>query len=166
MEAYFSTSLYLTQGVCVVVRIESQVVPILWRITAEIPKVRAVSASAIISRIAACQLMTPLRTLPKECRNHSMSDEWRTKMLETLPYLHGQSFILKPYKAYRANWEHDHCAVCGVKLMEAGAEGENLLHEGYATTSDYLHGEDYEWVCAECFAASKDAMHWRDATAT
>jgi hypothetical protein len=94
-----------------------------------------------------------------------MSDDWRADVLETLPYLRGQSFVRKPYRAYRADWEHDHCAVCGVKLMEPAAEAEDVLHEGYATTSDYRHGEDYEWVCAECFAASSDVMGWKDATA-
>jgi len=85
-------------------------------------------------------------------------------MLGTLPYLRGQDFIRKPYKAYRHDWEHDHCAVCGVTLMEPGAEGKDILHEGYATTPGYQYGEDYEWVCAECFAASKDTMDWRDVT--
>lgn len=95
-----------------------------------------------------------------------MSDEWRAEVLETLPYLQGQSFVRKPYKPFRPDWEHDHCAVCGVKLMEAGAEVKDTLHEGYAITSDYKHGEDYEWVCAECFDASKEVMDWKDATAT
>jgi len=111
-------------------------------------------------------LFDPLRTLAKACRNRPMSDQWRADVLDMLPYLRGQSFVRKPYKAFRPDWEHDHCAVCGLKLMEAGAEVKNTLHEGYAITSDYQHGEDYEWVCAECFDASKDVMGWKDATAT
>ena len=95
-----------------------------------------------------------------------MPDEWRAEILETLPYLRGQSFIRKPYKAYRADWEHDHCAVCFAKLMEEGEGVEDTLHEGYATTSDYQKGEDFEWVCAECFAASREVMGWKDATAS
>jgi hypothetical protein len=91
-----------------------------------------------------------------------MPDEWRAEMLETLPYLRTQSFVRKPYKAYRPGWEHDHCAVCGVKLMEPSAKVDGTLHEGYATTSDYQHGEDYEWVCAACFTASKDEMGWAE----
>lgn len=93
-----------------------------------------------------------------------MSEEWRAGVLATLQYLQGQSFVRKSYQAYRVNWDHDHCAVCGVKLMEPRAEVEDVLHEGYATTSDYQHGEAYDWVCAECFAASKDVMGWSDAT--
>ena len=49
-------------------------------------------------------------------------DQWRSEMLETLPYLRGQSFVRKPYKAYGPDWEHDHCAVCCAKLMEEGAD--------------------------------------------
>ena len=85
-------------------------------------------------------------------------------MLETIPELRGQSFIRKQYRAYRPGWDHDHCAVCGVKLMESGTEGEGIIHEGYATTSQYELGKDYEWLCADCFSISKDEMGWRDAT--
>ena len=95
-----------------------------------------------------------------------MSDEWRAEVLETLPYLRGQSFARKPYKAYRPGWEHDHCAVCGAKLMEESAAVEDTLHEGYATTPDYQHGEDYDWICVACFAASREEMGWKDATAS
>jgi len=52
-----------------------------------------------------------------------------------------------------------------VTLAEPGAEGKGIVHEGFATTSNYEHGEDYEWVCAECFSASKSAMDWREAAA-
>lgn len=93
-----------------------------------------------------------------------MVNDWRSEILETIPYLRGQSFVRKPYTAYRQDWEHDHCAVCGVTLAEVTVEGEDIIHEGYATTSDYEHGEDYEWVCDECFSASKDVMGWRDVT--
>ncbi len=93
-----------------------------------------------------------------------MSDQWRAEMLETLPYLRAQSFVRKAYKAYRLDWEHDHCAVCGVKLIEPGARADGTIQEGYATTSEYRHGEDYEWVCADCFSASKDLMGWIDAS--
>ena len=86
-------------------------------------------------------------------------------MLETVPQLRGVSFVLKSYKKYRPGWDHDHCAVCGLKLMAAGPEGDDIIHEGFATTSDYEWGEDYEWVCPDCFVASKDVMDWTDATA-
>lgn len=94
-----------------------------------------------------------------------MTDQWRAEMLETLPYLRGQSFVRKSYRAYRPDWEHDHCAVCGVTFAEEALQGEAIIHDGYATTSNYKHGEDYEWVCVDCFRASKNAMDWKDVTA-
>jgi hypothetical protein len=93
-------------------------------------------------------------------------EDWRQEVLYTLSYLRGVSFARKPYKEYRPGWDHDHCAVCGAKLAKPGFEGEPTLHEGYATTAEYEHGADYEWVCPECFAASKVAMDWRDTTTT
>lgn len=54
--------------------------------------------------------------------------------------------------------------MCGAKVMEPSAKVDGTIHEGYAATSDYGHGEDYERVCAECFSASKDMMGWIDAS--
>lgn len=71
-----------------------------------------------------------------------MADDWRAEVLKTLPYLRGQSFVRKPYKAYRPDWEHDHCAVCGAKLMGQGAGGEDTLHEGFAITAKHQKGAD------------------------
>jgi len=89
-----------------------------------------------------------------------MADERRAEVLKTLPYLRRQSFIRKCYRAYRPGWEHDHCAVCFATFAEPTVGGDRILHEGFAITSKYKHGADYEWVCAECFEASKDAMEW------
>ena len=66
--------------------------------------------------------------------------------------------------AYRPDWEHDHCAICSATLMEKCAGVEDTLHEGFAITAKYEHGADYEWVCVDCFEASKDAMEWQDET--
>lgn len=93
-----------------------------------------------------------------------MAEDWRAELLETIPELRGQSFVRKRYTEYRPGWDHDHCAVCGVKFAEYDIEGEAVLHEGYAITAEYRHGADYEWVCPECFDASKDRMGWRDVT--
>lgn len=95
-----------------------------------------------------------------------MSQDWRAELLETIPYLRGASFVRKVYTAYGAEWHHDHCAVCGVKLAELGSTDSEVRHEGYATTSDYQHGEDYEWVCTECFEACKANMSWKDGSRT
>ena len=93
-----------------------------------------------------------------------MAEDWRAEVLETLPELRDQSFVRKQYAAYRPDWDHDHCAVCGVKFAEHDIEGETVLREGYAITADYKRGADYEWVCPECFEASKDIMNWKLAT--
>lgn len=94
-----------------------------------------------------------------------MGEEWRADMLEFMPYLRSQSFVRKPYKAYRPGWEHDHCVVCTVTFVELSIHGDDIIHEGYAITSDYVHGDDYAWVCDECFAACKALMDWKDVTA-
>lgn len=36
------------------------------------------------------------------------------------------------------------------------------VHEGYATTSAYEKGADYEWICVECFRDFKDEMGWME----
>ena len=92
-----------------------------------------------------------------------MPEDWRTEQLETIPYLRGQSFIRKPYTAYRPDWDHDHCAVCWTKLAESHVEAE-AEHEGFAVTAEYELGADYEWICAGCFDFAKEAMGWRDVT--
>jgi hypothetical protein len=92
-----------------------------------------------------------------------MEKDWRLAQLETQPDLRGANFVRKPYTRYREGWEHDHCAACWGKL----AEPENIpdaLHEGYATSSDYARGENYEWICVPCFEAFASDMGWTDAT--
>jgi hypothetical protein len=93
-----------------------------------------------------------------------MANDWPREMLETVPYLRGQKFVRKDYKHPRPSWDHDHCAVCGQTLVEPDRKASNVTHEGYASTSEYQHGEDYEWICVACFIAFKEDMGWQDAT--
>jgi hypothetical protein len=86
-----------------------------------------------------------------------MTKDWRLEHLETQPYLRGAAFTRKPYRAYSATWEHDHCAGCWAKFMEPPAEE---LHEGYATTEAYFKGADYDWVCVTCFTEFEQPMNW------
>jgi hypothetical protein len=86
--------------------------------------------------------------------------DWRLEQLETQPYLRGVGFTRKPYREYRPGWDHDHCAACGMKLAEPELAGEDIVHEGYATTEDFVRGADYEWVCIPCFALFRDEMGW------
>lgn len=91
-----------------------------------------------------------------------MADDWRLDNLKMWPELRGLSWVRKPYSAYRPDWDHDHCAACNKTLAELGVEGEYLVHEGYATTSDYEKGADYEWVCSDCFRDIQAEMRWTE----
>ena len=93
-----------------------------------------------------------------------MIDDWRYTHLQTQPFLIGVSFVRKTYGAFRPGWKHDHCVGCGAKLAEPGSDGEEILHEGYATTSDYVHGVNYDWVCVACFEQFHGVMNWKDVT--
>jgi len=93
-----------------------------------------------------------------------MTEDWRSKNLETVPYLRGQTFVRKAYTAPRPDWDHDHCAVCWVKLMEPKVSSDDIIHEGYAVTAEYQRGADYVWICPDCFEAGKGQMNWRDVT--
>ena len=57
------------------------------------------------------------------------------------------------------DWDHSHCAGCMTKFSLYD-DGESL-REGYAVTADYKLGEDYEWVCPDCFEALKDNLDWK-----
>jgi hypothetical protein len=93
-----------------------------------------------------------------------MTKDWRLEHLETQPFLRGVSFVRKPYRQYRPGWDHDHCAACWTTLAESGVEGDDVVHEGYATTAAFVRGADYEWVCAPCFQLFRDEMGWLDVT--
>ena len=93
-----------------------------------------------------------------------MNEDWRWESLETSPYLLNVHFIRKQYREYRPGWDHDHCVACCATLAEPGYTGENVVHEGYATTAEYVHGSDYAWACITCFEAFGDRMGWVDDT--
>jgi hypothetical protein len=95
-----------------------------------------------------------------------MTKDWRLENLENYPQLRGVAFARKPYREFRPGWDHDHCVGCWVKLAEPHMQGPDIIHEGYVTTKDYVHGEDAEWACAECFRDFAAVMDWRDVTAT
>jgi hypothetical protein len=93
-----------------------------------------------------------------------VSKDWRLENLETQPYLRGVSLARKMYRAYRPGWDHDHCVGCWTKLAEPGIEGADVVHEGYATTAEFVRGAEYEWACVSCFEAFSEAMGWIDVT--
>lgn len=72
----------------------------------------------------------------------------------------GTRFTWKPYRSLRADWDHDHCAMCQDKFVEPGNSAHAApsvgaesgpLTSGYATTSLFARGENDEWVCASCY---------------
>jgi hypothetical protein len=93
-----------------------------------------------------------------------MTKDWRLENLETFPHMRGVKFVRKPYRAYRPGWEHDHCNGCWTTLTEPGYEGEDIVHEGYATTAEYVYGAEYDWVCIPCFEEFRETMEWVDVT--
>lgn len=93
-----------------------------------------------------------------------MNKDWRLEHLETQPYLRGVAFVRKQYRAPRPGWDHDHCVACWATLAEPNIEGADIVHEGFATTSDYFHGAEYDWVCLPCFNLFRVDMAWSDVT--
>ena len=81
-----------------------------------------------------------------------MRQDPKLEHLLTQPYLRGVGFVRKSYRAFRLGWEHDHCVACWARLAEPPSADPEAVHEGYATTSAYARGENYEWVCPPCFA--------------
>ena len=72
-----------------------------------------------------------------------MTDDWRLMGQER--YLQGATLIWSEYRAPRPGWDHDHCAFCWVKFMEASAvTPDDALQEGYCTDDGYY------WVCKAC----------------
>ena len=83
-------------------------------------------------------------------------NDWRLMGQER--YLKGRSWTRKPYRKYRADWDHDHCSFCQAKFMEPGTP--ETLHEGYSAQDDYY------WVCSTCFSDFKEMFHWTVANST
>lgn len=72
--------------------------------------------------------------------------------------LRGVQLQFKRYQIYSEDWDHDHCTRCSAKFAEF--DGPEILHYGYATCEDYIHGAEYEWICEECFAFLSPLMEW------
>ena len=84
-----------------------------------------------------------------------MSEDWRLDFAERL---RGASFRWKKYYQWSETWTHDHCSACWATFSLAD-EGDSLK-EGYAVTPEYEKGQDYAWVCANCFNELKDNLGW------
>jgi hypothetical protein len=90
-----------------------------------------------------------------------MEEDWRLMGQER--FLQGAAFRHKPYRAWRDDWEHDHCAFCTRELVEKGASSDDpdAQTEGYAAIGRGPRGEDdYHWVCDDCFGDFRDRWEW------
>jgi hypothetical protein len=85
----------------------------------------------------------------------SNDKQWR---IDGAHHLKGAKLRLHPYTKRSETWDHDHCAACFAKFAEF--EGPDILHVGYATTSEFSRGADYAWVCPTCFEDLKEEMGW------
>jgi len=82
--------------------------------------------------------------------------DWRVDNAE---FTKGFAFSWRRYIAPRPSWDHDHCEGCMVKFAQY--EGEDILHEGYASDDRYKERPGYfDWVCADCFRDLKAEMAW------
>jgi hypothetical protein len=81
--------------------------------------------------------------------------DWR---IDNAHNLRGQRLRRKKWTKPSDEWDHDHCHGCMAKFAEF--EGPDIQHEGYATCEEYRHGEDYAWVCLQCFDDLHGEMGW------
>jgi hypothetical protein len=93
-----------------------------------------------------------------------MDDDWR--LIGQERFLHGATFVHKPYRAWSATWEHDHCDFCTRKFVEdASGHSEDVATAGYAALGRGPDGrDDYYWVCDDCFADFRGRFDWKLAT--
>jgi len=77
-------------------------------------------------------------------------------------FLQGAEFVHKPYRVWSDRWEHDHCAFCTRKFVEARRSTDDAVTIGYAALARGPEGQDdYHWVCEACFADFCERFEWR-----
>jgi len=72
-------------------------------------------------------------------------------MGETLRLSHFAIPIGKP------EWDHEHCAFCWAKIVEAKLkkEGADLLIEAYTTENRH------HWICPKCYEDFREIFQWK-----
>ncbi len=78
-------------------------------------------------------------------------------------FLQRAEFRHKPYRAWREDWDHDHCAFCTRKFVASGtpSDAPDVLTAGWAAVGRGPQGEDdYHWVCDECFEDFRSRFEW------
>jgi len=89
------------------------------------------------------------------------SNDWR--LTNQANYLMNACLRYKPYQKPSEHWDHDHCAFCWAKFMDATDPNvmPNALHEGYTLVNHAKFPDDYHWVCITCFKDFKEKFQWK-----
>ena len=77
-------------------------------------------------------------------------NDWRLQNQRA--YLTGVTLQWRTYRAFRPDWEHDHCEFCWAKFAES--EGEEFVRAGFATA------DEKKWVCRVCFEDFQPEFGW------
>jgi hypothetical protein len=85
--------------------------------------------------------------------------DWR---VENAQHLKRLPLRRQAYKKWTDRWDHEHCAGCMAEFAES--DRPDIQRAGYATTADYVHGAQYEWVCIRCFNDLKLELGWTEAS--
>ncbi len=76
----------------------------------------------------------------------------------------GTTLELRPYRAPRPTWDHDHCIFCWAKFMDPEATGPSrraVESDPEILTSGYTSGPDSgRWVCPRCFEEFAERFDW------
>src|SRR5262249_20729812 len=96
------------------------------------------------------QIQTPL--FVATCKHCGLEFDWR---LSDKDYLRGATLHWEDYMAPSETWDHDHCAMCWQKFMEAELPG--VEQAGYVTYTS----EQQWWICRRCFEDLGEEMGWR-----
>ena len=90
-------------------------------------------------------------------------DDWRL-MGQEASLVPGTRLVLETYEPPRPDWDHDHCSMCNAKFvaptLAPALPDADLQTEGYTTTSDFVRGARYEWVCTNCFTDFAVEFQW------
>jgi hypothetical protein len=71
----------------------------------------------------------------------------------------GTALVFRACRARSETWEHEHCLFCFAKFMDPDfsdahrryiEEHNDVLTEGYTTTSEHPQGAGWHWVCLRC----------------
>jgi hypothetical protein len=86
------------------------------------------------------------------CQCCGLEFDWR---LSNQDFLREATLHWGEYLAPSESWNHDHCAMCWQKFMEADLPG--VQHAGYVTYTE----DDVWWICTQCVEDLREEMGWR-----